>query len=271
MSPAGAVGTFARMDPVDDLPYDAIELLQTNGIAFIDLVSSNDHTTPVPSHPGWSLADLARHQGGVWHFWSRVVADGITDRNKLREIQAPTDVEGDLLVDWIGVTHNALYSALVRATPDQEVWTWTGSNRTTAWVRRRMAHDSSVHLWDAANAVGHPYEVPTAVAADGIDEFLSYHLGRERVEGAMKVGGTVHLHCTDTTDADTAGGEWFVSSVKEPTCTFTREHRKGDAAVRGRAHEVLMWLWRRNGDGHDGVEVLGDEVVARRLRAYTAL
>ena len=254
-----------------DLPYDAVELLQTNGISFIEIVSESDLDTPVPSCPGWTLADLARHQAETWYFWSQVLADGITDRNRLKEIQAPADPDDEMLVDWLGAAHNGLYSALVRAAPDQAVWSWTGSNQDAGWVRRRMAQDSSIHRHDAANAVGRPYTVPTSVAADGIDEFLTHFLGRERREGEMKVGGTVHLHCTDTTDDDVAGGDWFVSSVKEPSCTFTREHRKGDAAVRGAAHDVLMWLWRRDGHRDGSVEIIGDEVVARRFRAYTVL
>ena len=267
VSATDTVGTFGAME----LPYDAVELLQTNGIRFIDIVSSTDRTTSVPSCAGWTIADLAHHQGEVWHFWARVLADGITDRTRLKEIVAPVRLDDDLLVDWLATTHNELYSALVSATPDQPAWTWTGSNQDARWVRRRMAQESSVHLWDAANTAGHPYAIPTAVAADGIDEFLEFYLGRERVDGAMKVGGTVHLHCTDTSESDVAGGEWFISSVKEPTSTFTREHRKGDAAVRGTAHQLLLWLWRRDEFDDGTVEVIGNEVVARRLRAYTAL
>ena len=250
-----------------ELPYDAVETIRTNGVTFIDLVSSNDPATSVPSCPGWNLVDLANHHAGVWHFWSRVVADGLTERGQLKTIEPSPVLEGELLTEWLATTHNALVSALVSTPPDQPVWTWTGSKETVSWIRRRMAQESAMHLWDAAHSVGHPYEIPTAVAADGIDEFLMYFLGRERREGEMKVGGTVHLHCTDTTDADTAGGEWFVSSVKEPTSTFTREHRKGDAAIRGRAHDLLLWLWRRT----DDVEVIGNAVVARRFRAYTDL
>jgi hypothetical protein len=82
----------------------------------------------------------------------------------------------------------------------------------------------------------------------------------------MKVGGTVHLHCTDSELPDGAG-EWFVSAMKEPKATFTREHRKGDAAIRGQAQDILMWLWRRGSD----VEVVGDKVVARRFQAFTDL
>ena len=62
-----------------------------------------------------------------------------------------------------------------------------------------------------------------------------------------------------------------MSGVKEPNCTFTREHRKGDAAVRGRAHDLQLWLWRRNGEKPAEVEIIGDDVVARRFRAYSDL
>lgn len=251
-----------------DLPYDALKTLRTDGVRFIDLIKDNDPDTPVPTCPGWTLADLAYHQGEVWHFWGRVVAGGITERGQLRTIRQIERPDGPLLVDWLALTHNELFSALVDGGTEQEVWTWTGANRDTAWVRRRMAQETAVHRFDAANTVGDSYEVPTVVAADGIDEFLMWFAGRERREGEMKPGGTVHLHCTDTTDADVAGGEWYVSSLKEPTCTFTREHRKGDAAVRGRAHDILMWLWRRS---DAGIEVIGNAVVARRFRAYTDL
>ncbi|MEP4590676.1 MAG: maleylpyruvate isomerase family mycothiol-dependent enzyme, partial [Ilumatobacter sp.] len=250
-----------------ELPYDPLGVLQTNGIAFIDLVRSHDHDVSIPSCPGWTIGSIADHQADVWTFWSRVVADGITGRGALQSIEAPTGLTGDLLLDWLSASHNALYSALADAPPDQQVWSWAGSDLDVSWVRRRMVHESSVHLWDLANAVGDPYEIPVEVAADGIDEFLMHFMGRTRGEGEMKVGGTVHLHCTDTTtaasntsDTDAADpvGEWFVSSVKEPNCTFTREHRKGDAAVRGRAHDLLLWLWRRNGEKPSGVEIIGN-------------
>ena len=49
----------------------------------------------------------------------------------------------------------------------------------------------------------------------------------------------------------------------------TREHAKGDAAVRGPAHDLLMVLWRRQ--ALDTVEVIGDRAVAERLIARTRL
>ena len=42
-----------------------------------------------------------------------------------------------------------------------------------------------------------------------------------------------------------------------------REHTKGDAAIRGPAHDLLMVLWRR--DPLDTVDVIGDQAVAEHL------
>ena len=92
-------------------------------------------------------------------------------------------------------------------------------------------------------------------------------------EGAVKVGGTVHLHCTDgpssaPSSSSDVHGEWYIAAMKEPAAVFTREHRKGDAAIRGTAHDILMWLWRRDAGP---VDIVGDAVVARRFRAFTDL
>jgi uncharacterized protein (TIGR03083 family) len=261
-----------------ELPYDAVDHVRTDGTKLIAAVVDHGLDRPVASCPGWSLGDLAWHVGCVWSFWGQIVSEGATTIDEVRRIdeQGPARPADDLLLDWVTASHTELLSALVRARQDQEVWTWTGANRTPAWVRRRMAQETAVHRWDAANAAGLPYEVPAAVAADGIDEFLMWFAGRRVAEGAEPVGGSVHLHCTDTdrdvdegTDRrDRAGGEWLVEHLDGDGAVFTREHAKGDAAVRGRAHDLLMWMWRRS---DHGVEIIGDADVAHRFRAFTDL
>jgi len=131
-----------------------------------------------------------------------------------------------------------------------------------------------VHRWDAANTVGLPYEIPVAVAADGIDEFLMWHAGG--VPTAEPVGGSVHLHCTDTDasvaegsdDRSLVNGEWLVKRLDGSGIEFTREHAKGDAAIRGTANDLLLWLWRRDAGP---VEILGDAAVAERFRDFPDL
>ena len=123
-----------------------------------------------------------------------------------------------------------------------------------------------MHRWDAAHAIGQPDDLDPVVAADGIDEFLSFFANVNALGGleskAVSLGGTVHLHCTDT------DGEWFVSALDESGATFTREHTKGDTAIRGRASDLVLWLWRRDARP---VEIIGDAELAARFRAASRL
>jgi uncharacterized protein (TIGR03083 family) len=254
------------------LPYDAVDQIRRDGGAFIKLMSEHDGTASVPSCPDWSLADLAWHVGGVWSFWASIVERRIVDVTDLRTIDRPARPEGadgadgGNFIDVLYDAHVRLCTTLHDSPDDTPVWTWTGAPRDVAWVQRRMAQEIAIHLWDATSTTGEAYTVPSVVAADGIDEFLMWFAAADRNEGAMKVGGTVHLHCTDT-DLGEVNGEWYVAAMKEPAATFTREHRKADAAIRGNAHDLLLWLWRRGGN----VDVLGDDVVARRFQAFTDL
>jgi uncharacterized protein (TIGR03083 family) len=269
--------TDAAAPSPTELPYDPHAHLRTDAVRFLEIVTDHGFDVQVPSCPGWNLGDLAWHLGTVWNQWGRIVAEGITTREGVEAIDRPSRPADDLLLDWVTSAHTAMYSALARASDDTEVWTWTGSNQPEIWVERRMTQETAVHRWDAANAVGIPYDIPVAVAADGIDEFLTWFAARRITEGAAPVGGSVHLHCTDTgvdgeTDSDPArpavNGEWLVSRLDESGTVFSREHAKGDAAVRGRANDLLLWLWRRD---DRGVEILGDTAVAERFRAFSAL
>ena len=250
------------------LPFDAIEHLRVDGTEFVRLTSEVDPTLSIPSCPGWDVAALGFHVARAWNHWAGVIELGVTDRNELRDVpdlDAPSD--RDELVDLLYGVHVRLCDALHGADDDDTVWTWTGRTQPIDWVARRMTHETMVHLWDLGAATGAEFEFPAVVAADGVDEWLTWFAAETRGEGEMKVGGTVHLHCIDE-DLPDGLGEWYVASMKEPQATFTREHRTADAAIRGHAHDLLMWVWRRS---TDGVEILGDEVVARRFRAFTDL
>jgi uncharacterized protein (TIGR03083 family) len=262
------------MPSTPTLPYDPLYHLRFDAVRFLEIVADHGFDTEVPSCPEWNLGDLAWHVGNVWNRFGQVVAGGFTTVEQYRSIERPTRPDDELLLDWVTAAHTSLYSALAGADPDDEIATWAGV-QDVHWVLRRMTQETAVHRWDASDAVGIPYEVPSAVAADGIDEFLMFFAGDQR-EGAEAVGGTVHLHCTDldepvaegSDDRSVAVGEWLVTALDSDGATFTREHAKGDAAVRGRAHDLLMWLWRRRADR---VEIIGDIAVAERFRAFYEL
>jgi hypothetical protein len=122
-----------------------------------------------------------------------------------------------------------------------------------------MAHETSVHRWDAQGAVGRPEPVDAPQAADGIAEALELLLPLSVPEPRTEhPRGTLHLHCTDTP------GEWLVS-MPDGRLEVAPGHAKADAALRGEASELFLTCWgRRSGTGP---EVLGDHAVAQQWLA----
>ena len=94
------------------------------------------------------------------------------------------------------------------------------------------------------------------LAADGVDEYFDVIVPRlvERDGLALPPTGSAHLHCTDTE------GEWTVE-VLDGDYVLDRTHRKGDAAVRGTAEQLLLRVWGR-ARSDDALEVIGDAEVA---------
>ena len=127
-----------------------------------------------------------------------------------------------------------------------------------------MAHETTIHRWDAQSATGAQAPIAPDLAVDGIDERLEHLVPSMEFNAAgagalTGAGESVHLHCTD------ADGEWFLRFAPDGF-TFTREHAKGDVAVRGPASDLLLWLVGRG--PLEVLEVLGDPGV---LDAHTAI
>ena len=91
----------------------------------------------------------------------------------------------------------------------------------------------------------------------------------------MPVGGTVHLHCTDTAahvsegadDRSAVGGEWFVSDLTPSGATSPATTSRATSPSRERL-DLVLWLWSRDAGP---VEIIGDSAVAERFRYYTDL
>jgi uncharacterized protein (TIGR03083 family) len=159
--------------------------------------------------------------------------------------------------DWAG----ELDRVLTTTDPATPHWTWT-DDKTTGFVVRRMAQETAVHRLDAERTAGRTYTIDPELASDGVDEFLFAFLKWVDPEAAA-LAGSVHLHCTDV------AGEWLVVDDGAGGYVVTREHAKGDAAIRGPANDLLLVLWRRL--PLDAVEVIGDRTVAERFIARTNL
>ena len=133
--------------------------------------------------------------------------------------------------------------------------------RDVAFVRRRIAHETAVHAWDAGDAAGSRQPLDADLAVDGIDEF--FEIFTPLTPGApIEPVTTVHLHATDR------DGEWLIS-VGGGLFQIERGHAKGDVAVRATASDLLLLLWNRVELGGDGFAVFGDEQAFAALGGVT--
>lgn len=233
--------------------------LECDGAAFVDACVAAGLSTPVPTCGSWTVADLLWHVSGVYGFFGTIVAERRTSTDGITagERPADTDLPGrcrTLLADLL---------ATLRSAPvGTEVWTFS-TDRSVEFVCRRMAHETSIHRWDAEHAAGIAQAIDGPLASDGIDEFLHLFVHR-RAADAAAVGGSVHVHCADVP------GEWTLRpDPATDVFTVSREHAKGDCAIRGAASDIVLALWRRL--PIDAVDIVGDEAVAARFLAAPRL
>jgi uncharacterized protein (TIGR03083 family) len=154
-----------------------------------------------------------------------------------------------------------LINVLSLLDPARSCWTWAGIN-DVAWVIRRMAQETAVHAWDALCATSNTAEIEAALASDGIDEFVHVMVMGNMREKEGPLSGSVHIHCTDVE------GEWLIAPTGTSDVVVTREHAKGDCAIRGSASSLLLSLWRRI--PMSSLEVIGSSDVAAQFLNRTA-
>jgi uncharacterized protein (TIGR03083 family) len=235
-----------------------LDALERDGLAFAGSCEAAGLDVRVTACPEWNVADLVWHLSEVHHFWRTIVVDRRTTWEGYGQPPRPVDAE---LLDFYRAGFADTLQVLSAADPAAPVWTWS-SDQSAGFVIRRMAHETAVHRWDADQAAHRDMPIEAMLASDGIDEFLHHFLG-DGVEGAAPIGGSVHLHCSDV------AGEWTVRPNEAGGLDVTREHAKGDAAIRGDASDILLALWRRR--PLSNVDVVGDPDVAARFVARTDL
>lgn len=235
---------------------DYVRYLRADGRALAEAARRNLEAA-VPSCPGWTVGDLVFHTGEVHREKTLIVERALESRPDSES----SDVDDEHLIEWFEEGLEKLARVLETSDPNQPTWNWSSHEpQIAAFWPRRMAHETSVHRWDAEAAVGAPNPIDSDLAADGVDEFFFVHMPEE--ESHPPFDGTVHLHRTD------GPGEWFVR-LDPSGVNVTKEHKKGDVAVRAPASSLVLLLWRRIGP--EDVEMLGDSSVAEKLLRWVDL
>jgi predicted lipid carrier protein YhbT len=128
-----------------------------------------------------------------------------------------------------------------------------------------MAHEVSVHRWDAEAAAGRATPIETKLAADGVNEVLDTWLPAGRRKGPTDLHGVVHLVATDISY------EWFVRlrgagiSLLDTGTILDSDDHHPRAEASGPASDLLLALMGRIDT--DNLVVTGDRRLINALHA----
>ncbi len=200
-----------------------------------------DWGAPVAACPGWDVAQVVRHLGGVQRMVVQAIEAGTPSHSSRH---APPD--GTDLREWLRAGGDRLLAAL-DGDPDAPAWSFDPRGGTLGWWRRRQAQEHLVHRVDVEHALGGLSPIRPGLAADGVGEVVDVMIRLQRTWADLEVPHPISLAATDTGDTwrlGPAGGE--------PVGTAT-----------GTAADLLLALWKRA--DLDTIELAGDTGAVRRV------
>ena len=238
--------------------------LREDGPALQDAVEEAGPEAAVPSCPGWTVADLVEHLTVLLHWVRESVARGVITKPADRVTPEHRPAWPDAL-DGLRRELTGTIETLEALEPEFPAWTWPAQAKRAGFWQRRMAHEISVHRWDAELAAGRPTAIETKLAADGVNEVLDTWLPAGRRKGPTDMHGVVHLIASD------AGYSWFVrlrgagiALLDTGTILDTDDHH-ARAEVTGTASDLLLALMGRLDPKN--LAITGDPRLVLALRA----
>lgn len=190
--------------------------------------------------PGWTVADLVWHVTEVHWFW-KTIAAGQLQQPPDETLRPQREPEERLVPAFLAGAAD-LVDTLRAADQAAPVWTWA-PQRDVAFITRHQVQEAAVHHWDAAFAASREIELEPDVAADGIEEFLTFSLAtadEQEKLGAAPLGQDIVLSSTD------GQGSWTIRDAEpEGPMTWVRGGEEGAASVSGTTSQLLLWLYDR--------------------------
>lgn len=242
------------------MSFDWAGIVEREGAALGEAAAA-DLAAPIPAAPGWDAAELLRHVGLVQSRATVVLRTATLERPTVENGMLAAPPADDVVEWYFGGLADLVAAIRALAEPDRPAYAFSAGHRYLGFWPRRMGHETTIHRVDAEQGTGRPVgAIDPGVAIDGIDEMFSVFLPALGTGRSPGDGRTVHVHATD------AEGEWLVRFA-EGDLIVDVGHAKGDAAVRGPAADLLLWLWGRH--PLDGLEIFGDTTAAAALRTAT--
>jgi uncharacterized protein (TIGR03083 family) len=235
----------------------------TETARFVAAVKGADLETPVPSCPGWTLADLIRHAGSVQRWFSVLLRGRIQEPPRSRDVDLRLPAREDGWADWLADSATEAAGAFAATDPGTPMWAWGADPHARFWARR-MLFETLLHRVDAELALGIRPGIDRALAVDGLDEFL-VNLPfatpfAPKVANLRGDGETIRFRCTD------GDGDWLIRL--HPDGFGLDPAREGadaaDATVRGAAAALLLLVYGRLPLDAEAFEHTGDQELLAR-------
>lgn len=223
-----------------DPGYDMLDAIRRHSDGFADAAEGNLYAA-VEHCPDWSVADLVWHLTRVHWFWATIVEDRL--EAPLDESTRPMRSADGGLLDAFRVGARRLVEVLGSSDPSTHVWTWAPAQQDVAFVTRHQVQEAAVHHWDARNAAGGVLEIEPRVAADGVDEFLTFSVSSDTDPAdppRPALDGSFVLRCTDVDAA------WSLTDGATPgTVASVRGAAPGLPELAASGSDLLLWLYGR--------------------------
>lgn len=260
------------------MTLDYLAHLRDDSARFAAVLRDAPTDGPVPSCPDWHSDDLLWHLAEVQWFWGTIVRDQVTDPESIEHPDRPADRAA--LLAFFDEATEELQAALADTDPAEHRWTWSSSDQTAGFIRRRQAHEALIHRIDAeltADVQRAPMDAE--LASDGVDEALRIMFGGCPPWGRIdpEPGVTLRVRATDTgrswhvtlgtfsgTDPDgkVYSGEDDIVVADEDTGEDTA------ATIEGTAADLDCWLWGR--PTSRALLRTGDEAVHERFQGIVS-
>jgi uncharacterized protein (TIGR03083 family) len=244
----------------------ALALIDDCSASFRTAAEAAGMSARVPGCPDWSVEDLVAHLGAVHLFWAATVALGPASEPPSDDIVGDQEPQGELL-EWSADATAKLISALTDAGPDRMCWTWWEETavapNTAGAVARHQVQEAGVHAFDAQQAAGKAQPLPWAVAADGVNEYLTVELP---TNGPWPYEpGTVVLETGP-------GGDWIIDLSPEGVHVLEGSKHgsvKRTATVTAEPSDMILAFYRR--DTGRPLHIEGDADLVPQLLAWPSL